>query len=334
MNDASGLRDVIRGSVVCANCTSHYFNVQIMAVCYDEGCHYTDIGGLFHWYREQVKENEKWKAKGLTAVLGMGSAPGITNVLARAVADRLDTIEYLHLRDGIANHAKSDFPLSVPYNMGTILQEFNDPCYCFEDGDWKELPAFSQPEVIDFPDPVGTMTCFSTIHTEVASIPESYKSKGIRHTSFKLGLPGSFEPNMRFLTGIGFGNTEPIDVNGAKISPRDFFVALSDTFPKPTTGELLGYKCLRVDGKGTKDGLDTIIQADVMCYPYKEWNLNTGPYSVGVPCGIICRMLGKGEIEGPGCLAPELCVPVDLFLTYLGERGNIHSTITVTKPMP
>jgi saccharopine dehydrogenase-like NADP-dependent oxidoreductase len=133
------------------------------------------------------------------------------------------------------------------------------------------------------------------------------------------------------LAQLGFGKTEPIDVKGMKISPRDFFIALGETFPK-ATGKPQDYKCLRVDGKGIKDGVETVVQADVMCSPCEEWNMKTGPYSVGVPVGIVCRMLGKGEIEGPGCMPSERCVPTDLFLKYLAER-NMHSTLKITKPI-
>lgn len=331
INDAESLRKVIHGSKVVANCTSHVFNLQIMAACYDEGCHYTDLGGLFHFYRKQVLEHEKWREKGITAVLGMGSAPGITNVLARVAADRLDTIEYLHLRDGIVNYAKPDFPLTIPYAVGTLLQEFSDSCYVFEDGDWKEAPPFSQPEKIEFPEPVGAMNVYATIHSEVASVPESYKDRGLQHMSFKLGLPVDFEQKMRFLAGLGFASTEPIDVKGMKVSPREFFAAFAETFPKPS-GKPEDYKCLRADAKGVKDGVTTTIQSDVMCYPCEEWNMKTGPYSVGVPVGIVCRMLCKNEIEGPGCMPAERCVPPELFLSYLAER-DMHSTISIKKPI-
>ena len=331
VNDAKNLRNVIGGSTVVANCTSHVFNLKIMSACYDEGCHYTDLGGLFHWYRKQVKEHEKWEKKGISAVLGMGTAPGITNVLARAAADRLDTVEYLHLRDGIANYAKSDFPLAVPYAVGTILQEFSDNCFIFENGDWKEVPPFSQPEKIDFPEPVGTMNVYATIHSEVASIPESYRSKGIKHMSFKLGLPTDFEQKFRFLAGLGFASEKALDVKGAKVSPRDFFTAFAETFPKPP-GKPQDYKCIRVDAKGVKNNVTLLLQTEVMCFPCEKWNMKTGPYSVGVPVGITCRMLGKGEIEGHGCMPAERCVPADLFLKYLAKR-DMHSTIKIASPI-
>ena len=331
VNDADNLRKAIKGSTACAHCISHIFNIQVMDACLAEGVHYTDTGGLFHYYRKQVKEHEKWKAKGITAVLGMGSAPGITNVLARYAADQLDTVEYLHLRDGIANYAKSDFPLTLPYAPGTLLQEFSDPCYIFENGDWKEVAPFSQEEVIDFPEPVGTVKVNATIHSEVASIPESFRPKGIKHASFKLGLPSDFVQKMRFMAGIGLGSTKPLEVKGVKVSPQDFFTAFAQTFPK-STGKPADYKCLRVDAKGIKDGVVTEVQTDVMCYPCEEWNMKTGPYSVGAPVGIVCRMLGKKEIVERGCMPAEICVPPDLFFKYLAQR-NMHSTIKIKTPI-
>ena len=331
VNNPENLRKVIRGCEVCAHVISHVFNLQIMDACLAEGCHYTDVGGLFHYYRKQVEHHQEWKNKGLTAVLGMGSAPGITNVLARYAADQLDTIESIHLRDGIANYAKSEFPLSVPYAIGTILQEFTDKCYIFTKGNWLEVDAFTQEETVDFSPPVGTMRIYATIHSEVASVPVSFKSKGIKEMSFKLGLPADFEQKMRFLAGIGLGSSQPLEVRGSKVSPIDFIAALAQTFPKPV-GKPADYKCLRADAKGIKDGVVTEIQTEVMCHPSEEWNMKTGPYSVGVPVGIVCRMLGNGEITERGCLPAELCVPTNLFFKYLGQR-NMHSTNRIKRPV-
>jgi len=325
------LRAAVRGSVATVNTIGHDFNLRVMDACLAEGSHYLDMGGLFHVCRKQMKHHEAWKAKGLTCVLGMGSAPGIVSVMAGYCAARLDTVEYIHLRDGIANHAKSDFPITIPYAAQTLLQEFKDPAYIFENGDWKEVQPFTEGgEVIDFPQPVGTMTVYPTIHSEVATVPLSFKSKGIKHMSFKLGLPPDFEQKMRFLTGIGFANTEPLKIKGALISPREYFVTLAETFPKPKPGKLADYKCLRVDAKGTKDGEVVEIRTEMMCYPYEPWNMKTGPFSVGVPCGITARLLGAGLIKERGCVAPELCVPPEIFFEYCARR-DMHTKVTVTK---
>jgi saccharopine dehydrogenase-like NADP-dependent oxidoreductase len=175
------------------------------------------------------------------------------------------------------------------------------------------------------------MKVYATIHSEVASVPVSFKSKGIREMSFKLGLPPDFEQKMRFMAGIGLGSSQPLDIKGVKVAPVDFMAALAQTFPTPT-GKPADYKCLRVDARGIKDGVRTEIQTEVMCSPCEAWNMKTGPYSVGVPVGIVCRMLGKGEITERGCLPAELCVPPEPFFKHLAQR-DMHSKITVTVPI-
>ncbi len=325
------LRAAVRGSKVTANCIGHDFNLRVMDACVAEGSHYLDMGGLFHVAREQMLRDAEWKAKGLTAILGMGSAPGIVSVMAGYCAARLDTIEYIYLRDGIANYAKSDFPITIPYAAQTLLQEFTDPAYIFENGDWKEVQPFTLGESIDFPQPVGTMMVYPTIHSEVATVPVAFKSKGIQHMSFKLGLPADFEQKMRFLSGIGFGSTKPLKVKGAEISPRDYFVALAETFPKPT-GKPADYKCLRVDAKGVKNGEEVEIRTEMMCSPYEPWNMKTGPFTVGGPVGITARMLGAGIITERGCIGPEIGVPPEKFFEYCARRG-LHTKVTITRPI-
>lgn len=325
------LKAAVRGSKVTTNCIGHDFNLRVMDACIAEGSHYLDMGGLFHVARKQMLRDAEWKAKGLTCILGMGSAPGIVSVMAGYCAARLDKIEYIYLRDGIANYAKSDFPITIPYAAQTLLQEFTDPAYIFENGDWKEVQPFTLGEVIDFPQPVGTMTVYPTIHSEVATVPVAFKAKGIQHMNFKLGLPADFEQKMRFLSGIGFGSTKPLKVKGAEISPRDYFVALAETFPKPT-GKPADYKCLRVDAKGTKGGEEIEIRTEMMCSPYEPWNMKTGPFTVGGPVGITARLLGAGIVTERGCIGPEIGVPPEKFFEYCAKRG-LHTKVTITRPI-
>ena len=105
INDADNFRAAIRGSAALANCTTHHLNLKVMDACHAENVNYVDMGGLFHVARKQLQLNSRWREKGLTAVLGMGSAPGIPNVQSRYAADRLDTVDHIRIYDGIgADH--------------------------------------------------------------------------------------------------------------------------------------------------------------------------------------------------------------------------------------
>ena len=103
INDADNFRAIIRGSAALANCTTHHLNLKVMDACYAESVNYVDMGGLFHVAKKQLQLNDQWTEKGLTAVLGMGSAPGIVNVMSRYAVDMLDRVESIYIRDGIVN---------------------------------------------------------------------------------------------------------------------------------------------------------------------------------------------------------------------------------------
>jgi saccharopine dehydrogenase-like NADP-dependent oxidoreductase len=327
INDADNFRAAIRGSAALANCTTHHLNLKVMDACQAENVNYVDMGGLFHVAKKQLQLNSRWREKGLTAVLGMGSAPGIVNVMSRYAVDMLDRVESIYIRDGIVNLAKMDTPLAIPYALGTLLDEFMMNAFIFEDGDLKEVAPFYGGEVIDFPEPVGSQTVYCTIHSEEITIPTTFKSKGLKHMSFKLALPKAFEEKLRFLVDLGLGAKDSIEVNGSPVVPRDFLIALSQKLPKPTS-KPNDHKVLRVDVSGEKNGQKREIRLEMICHPYDRWEMGTGIHSVGVPVGVTSRLLARGEITEKGALPAEACVPPKPFFKLLAER-NLTASVMV-----
>lgn len=319
VDDPEALKSAIRGCDAVANCTGHHRNLKVMEACLVEGCHYTDMGGLFHFARKQMQLDSAFKEKGLTAVLGMGTAPGLVNVMGRYAVDMLEDVYSFHIRDGIVNLSPGDTPLAVPYSMDTILDEFIQSPYVFTDGDWVALQPFSLPEEIDFPEPVGTQTVFATIHSEVATVPISFRHKGLREMSFKLSLPKVFENKLRFLTELGFGKDGPIDVEGQRVSPRQVLLEMIKKLPHPT-GKPADHKALFVDVRGRKDNREYFIRMEMMCHPYEQWNVGAGPMAVGFPVALTLRMLAGGEITQRGALPAEICVPPEPFFKELAKR--------------
>ena len=320
VDDNQSLRSALRGCASIANCTGHHRNLQVMDACLAEGCHYTDMGGLFHFARKQMKLHQAFQDRGLTAVLGMGTAPGIVNVMGSYAVDMLEEVHAFHIRDGIVNLAPADTPLTVPYSMETILDEFIQNPFIFEDGDWKELEPFARPEKIDFPQPVGTQTVFATIHSEVATVPVTFRDKGLKEMSFKLSLPKVFEDKLRFLTALGFGQKEPLRIGGQDVSPRKVLLGLIDKLPKPS-GKPADHKALFVDVAGTREKKNYFIRIEMMCHPYEPWSLGAGPFTVGFPVALTLRMLATGKIKKRGALPPEACIPPELFFQGLAQRG-------------
>jgi len=78
----------LEGIDVVVNAASYRVNLDAMRACLEAGCHYLDLGGLYWMTGRQLELGDAFERAGLLALLGMGSSPGKTNVMAaRAVRE-------------------------------------------------------------------------------------------------------------------------------------------------------------------------------------------------------------------------------------------------------
>jgi saccharopine dehydrogenase-like NADP-dependent oxidoreductase len=294
----------------------------VLRACIKEKVHYADLGGLFHMTRKQMEMSPEVEAGEITAILGMGGTPGITNLLARMAADQLDRVDSIRVQLGCSDTTLSKAPLVAPYSIRTILDEFTKEPQVFQNGVWYPRQPLTGQEEIEFPLPVGWATAIYSLHSECASFPVSFRNKGIRYVSFKIAFPGDFLAKLKFLVDLGFGSNEPISVQGAKVSPREVLARLLENFPAEDV-EPQDCDVLRIVATGEAGGQRVQITNQVMVLPYRRWGISAGALDTGVPLAIAGRMLGRGEITQCGAVGPELCIPVEPFFRELA-RYDMH----------
>src|SRR5579863_2468502 len=328
VNDSERLAQLIRGADVVLSAVEYVYNLPVLRACIQEKVHYADLGGLFHMTRTLMALHEEVEAAGITAILGMGVTPGITNLLARAAADKLDRVESMRVELGCSDSTPSTAPLVAPYSIRTILDEFTKEPQVFKDGEWYPQQPLSGQEEMIFPLPVGRASAIYSLHSECATFPVSFRDKGIRYVSFKIAFPSDFMTKLKFLVDLGFGSDEPISVHGVKVSPRETLAKLLEMAPvedvEPQDCDVLG-----VVTSGTAGGQQVEIANQVVVLPYRRWNVSAGALDTGVPLAIAGRMLANGEITQRGTLGPELCVPVEPFFRELAKY-DMHVTETQT----
>ena len=320
--DESQLRSLLHGADVILNAVDYVFNMPVLRACIAEHVHYADLGGLFHVSRQMLALHEEAKAAGITAIAGIGGTPGITNMLARAAVDRLDSVESIKVQLGCSDSTPSSAPLVAPYSIRTILDEFTKEPQVFQDGSWYPQPPLSGQEELLFPDPVGRATAIFSLHSECATFPLSFHDKAVRSVSFKIAFPGDFVNKLKFLVDLGLGSAEPISVRGVSVAPRDVLARLLESFPAETA-EPLDCDVLRVVTKGEASGVPTEIQNQVLVLPYKRWGVSAGALDTGTPLAIAGRLLANGEISRRGVMGPELCIPLEPFFRELA-RYDMH----------
>lgn len=335
VTDANALASLLSGADVVLNATDYFYNLQVMRAALAARVPYADLGGLFHMTRRQYGLHEAFAEAGITAVLGIGSTPGITNVLARVAADQLDTLDRLDVRIGSADLRAGDMPFAPPYSIRTILDECTLEPVIYTDGAWQSVPPLTGHEGIDFPAPVGRATALYTLHSEVALFPVSFAGKGLREASFKIAFPPRFLEQLALLVDLGLAGTEPVEAHGpqrgqrVRVAPRELLVALLAQREPPAV-EPDDCDVLRVEASGTKDGTQMELTEEVVVLPYKPWGIAAGDLDTGVPLAISGILLASGEAVVPGCHGAERVFEPRRFLAELARYG-LHVRETVSR---
>ena len=319
----------LKGTDVCLNATVYYRNLAVMEACLKTGVHYTDMGGLFHTTRKQLELNDRFASAGLSAVLGMGSAPGVPNVQARFAADRLDTIDSIKIFDGIKPPPPDDqrFTYAVP----SIVDELTMSSMVYKDGEFVACEPLTGFEDYWFTPPIGLLPMHLSLHSEVATLPLTFKDKGIRECFFKInywGMAKETVDKIRVLADFGFSSKDPLDVGGQKIIPREVMISLLSGYVPPITDFLAPPKNRPPDWTkeivtevhGTKDGKELTYRLGTLTCK--------GALPTGVGPAVAAIWMAEGRIE-PGVHAPEVALEPEPFFKELEQR-EIFTKVAVS----
>ncbi|WP_342364085.1 saccharopine dehydrogenase family protein [Terrarubrum flagellatum] len=274
VSDRQALLAALKGGDICINAvpTMAGFQMQIFEAALEARAPYLDLGGLGTYTVLQKAADERFRAAGVCAVIGVGADPGMSNVLCRFVADQLDTIDKLNLFWAAELVGPENPVLVPPYSVSTVLAEYALPSTQFLEGRYVEVPPMSGVEIIDLPEPWNRCEFMYSPHSEQLTVPvaKGIAEKGIQEFTWKLHLPHREHAAWAGLVKAGFGNEEPIDVDGVAVQPTRFLVSLinrnieqnRDRIPEQSSHEIHF-----VIGTGAKDGRARRVRGEVIVRP-------------------------------------------------------------------
>lgn len=331
---SEALATALAGNSVAINAAQYDVNTSVMQACLLAGSHYLDLGGMFHMTRRQLEWSEKFRAAGLTAVLGMGAAPGITNVLAGEACSLLDTVTRIDASFAAsAPDAPTPSVFIPPYSIRTIMQEFCDDSVQYIEGEHRVQRPLAGRKRITFPEPIGAVDCVYTLHSEPATLPAAYRAKGVSDVCWRLGLPPALENVIHAFAAAGLGSTQVLDVGGASVAPVDFLAACIERNAAQSQRderEFTEYGCVRVEVSGTRDSIPTLLAFDCMLAA-RGSPPDMAAIITGTPAAIAAVMLARGEAAQPGAHGPESVIPPALMLERLGARGFVTTLTEVRR---
>lgn len=306
----------LEGAAVVLNSAAYRVNLPAMEAALAAGAHYIDLGGLFHVTLEQLELDARFREAGLLAVLGMGSTPGKTNVMAaRAVEILGDEVERIVVGAAGRDPDPPSGPLVAPYAVETILDELSMPTPVVRDGEVVYLTPLSDAGTVEFGQPVGPAQTIYTIHSEQATFAQSF---GARNVSFQLSLNPVFLEKIRFLTELGLAGTEPVEVRGVEVTPRHVLLALLAELPKASPSHH-AFGIHRIEAHGREGGLAVV---ECITSAVDRLDFGGGVLSTACPPAVVADMLCRGELAAhTGVLPSERCVPYGPLFERLERYG-------------
>jgi saccharopine dehydrogenase-like NADP-dependent oxidoreductase len=264
--------------------------------------------------KDVLSMGSDFEEAGVTCVAELGSSPGMSNLLAKAIVERMDTVDSLHLSFAHADLYTSSMPMNMPFSA---LWEFSTPTSIFKDYEWHNLPAMSLLEEKTYPDPVGVRKSFSIPHGEVFTLPVSFKEKGLREVVYRAGFAPDFYEQGAFLASIGLAGTEPIKVGDVEVIPMDVVDTCYRNLP-PEENEIRSAGVLQAIGRGTRGRSRIKLTATMMSFPY--FGLIGTVHRTSAPAAIAARMVVRGEMDMKGAFPPERGFAPDAMFRELARR--------------
>jgi saccharopine dehydrogenase (NAD+, L-lysine-forming) len=339
--DASNAADITElarreGVDVVMNACDPRLNPAIFEAAFDAGCHYIDMAmTLSERHPERPFEEtgvmlgaaqfaaaDRWKERGLLALVGMGVEPGLSDVFARYAADHLfSEIDEVGVRDG-ADLVIDGYAFAPTFSIWTTIEEcLNPPLIWERDRGFFTTAPFSEPETFVFPEGIGPIECVNVEHEEVLLIP---REVACRRVTFKYGLGDEFIEVLRVLEKTGLASTAPVSVRGVAVAPRDVVAA---ALPNPATlgDRMHGRTCAGtwvvgtgIDGQPREvylyhvsDNAETMARHGAQAV---VWQTAINPV-------VALELLASGVWQGEGVLGPESFDAVP-FLDRLRARGE------------
>ncbi|MGD9600307.1 MAG: saccharopine dehydrogenase family protein [Gammaproteobacteria bacterium] len=322
--DIPSLTQALTGAAVTVNAAQYDANVDVMRACLAARTHYVDLGGMFHMTRRQLELGDAFAEIGRAAVLGMGAAPGLSNLVAAEACGDFDQVEGVRIAFAVAAPDMPPSPVFVPpYSIRTIMQEFCEPSVQFLAGELREMPALAGRRRIRFPEPIGEVDCVHTLHSEPATLPAYLRAKGIREVTWRLGLPRQLEAIIGALASAGLGATTPVPCGGATIAPVDFLAASIEAQIRRTPRSNEPYTehaCVQAEAWGVANGVTAEVTVDLL-FSASGAPPDLAGFITGTPAAIAAWLLASNRTRSAGAFGPESLFAPRQMMALLAERG-------------
>ncbi len=252
---------------------------------------------------------------GIKVLIGCGSTPGLSNMLARLAADQLDRVRSIRLC-WVVPFLGCFFTPSV---WDHLFHMVDGEVTQFLDGRYQKVAPFSGRRDVTFLPPFGTYPAYYSGHGEPVTLPRFIS--GVEEVTIRsCFFPQAGDDFMRQLVRMGFGSQQ--QVPGAGMSPFDFLMHYNSTdagraaLTVPPDPEPFGFAS-QVEVEGERGG-------DRVRIVFEQHGLTEQATDPTSTCArVVLEEVIGGKVKGVGLLAPEGCIDPEPYVSQVVRETGV-----------
>jgi saccharopine dehydrogenase-like NADP-dependent oxidoreductase len=326
LSDPSGIARLVEPFDIVVGAVPGFMGKATLKAVIEAG---RDVVDIAFFPEDPFDLDDLAKAKGVTAIVDFGVAPGMSNMFAGYHQKQMASLSRIDiLVGGLPVVREFPFEYKAVFSPIDVIEEYTRPARYIENGHEVVRTALSDAELLFFPG-IGTL--------------ESFNTDGLRSLAKTIRCPNMKEKTLRFpghirlmemLRESGFFDKTPIEVHGVMVSPLDFTSRIM--FPKwqlkPGEEDFTVMRVI-VEGEDAQGRHETVTYDLLDRFDAKN-KVTSMARTTGYTGTAGVRLLADGKFKRPGVNPPEFVgeVPscLEFVLAHLAER-DIHYQKTVKR---
>jgi lysine 6-dehydrogenase len=317
VRDHDAVHGAMRDSDAVCCALPYYFNLDMTRLAIEAGAHFCDLGGNTEIVLQQKELAAEAAGNGVSVVADCGLAPGMVNILAELGIRQLDSVESVRIYvGGLPQHPEPPLNYHIVYSLEGVLDYYTTLSWVVRDGRRMQVKALSEIETVPFDAPVGELEAFHTAGG-LSTMALRYEGQ-IPEMEYKtLRYPGHARI-MEAIRELGLLEQEPIEVKGARVSPRDVFIAAAA--PRLTKPDARDLVAMRVVVRGSRGNAPRTLSWELVDRFDEQHHVSAMMRTTGYSLAITSMMQAEGVIA-PGVHTPDEAVPAERYIEELRKRG-------------
>jgi len=264
-------------------------------------------------------EREVEAASGLV-VLGCGVEPGLTEILARYLVEKLDEVDELHIKcGGIPENPTPPLGYKIVFG-GRRLPLREADAHIVEDGKLKLVPRYSGVETVSFP---GVGECEAWHEGFMPWLMDLEALKGLKLGTQKTCRWPGYAAKVTVLKEMGLLSEEPVEVDGVFVAPKRLVDAVLYPRVRLEEGER-DITLFRVEAIGKKESAPCRLKMEMVDRYDDVLGFTSMARTTAFTGAIVARMIARGEIEPEGMFTSERVITGPLLDRLLAELAAVN----------